>query len=101
MGRDLGEHWCPNCGPIGTCRCEKPKRVTADRAELVEKMDDAYWQAGEDYSPVERMSAALDLALEEAAKVAEGRDWEQPMMTMPSEVSDAIAAAIRALKGGA
>lgn len=44
--------------------------MTDKRAELVERMDEAFWKRGGDTDSKIRLSDALDIALAEAAKVA-------------------------------
>lgn len=92
--------------------------MTADRAALVERMAEAFFDSLGEYNwpaiqgePQRRirhqLSAALDLALEEAAKVAEGfpAHTHGNLATAPpqaaEQAADEIAAAIRALKSRA
>lgn len=72
------------------CKLEEP--MTADRAALVKTMEAAFAHNG-GFSG--GMSAALDLALEEAAKVAS--DYQHPNMALFNHQTG-IAAAISALK---
>ena len=49
------------------------------RAALVEKMNKAYWKRGPIWHPTpeERIAAALDVAMEEAARVAEIYEYDE------------------------
>ena len=70
-----------------------------DRATLLKRMVHAHWGGGPVLpQDIQRMSAALDLALEEAAKVAS--DYQHPNMALFNHQTG-IAAAIRALKSRA
>lgn len=72
-------------------------------SDLIQRMENAYWGASRMgyVRPEVRMAAALNVALEEAAAIADSYRWDTTsLMSLPPQSSAAfnIAAAIRALK---